>query len=94
MAVMCVCVYISSVSSVYERQGTHTFAPVLLSDWTADTASCPSTPELNGAFNHFDVQKQSLQKSECVMSPKVHNGHFSIVKHTPHEHGIRLEAES
>lgn len=54
------CVYILSVSSVYESQGTHTFALVLLSDWTADIASCPSKPELNVAFNDFDVQKLPL----------------------------------
>lgn len=66
------CVYISSVSSVHESQGTHTFAPVLLSDWTADITSCPSTPELNVAFNDFDVKKLPLQNSKHVMSQKVH----------------------
>lgn len=53
---------------MYESQGTHTFAPVLLSDWTADITSCPSTPELNVAFNDFDVKKLPLQNSKHVMS--------------------------
>lgn len=67
---MCVC--ISSVSRVYESQGTHTFAPVLLSIWTADITSGPLTPELNVEFNDFDVKKLPLQNSKCVMSQKLH----------------------